>query len=652
MSAARPPSPLSHLRHGVSAGLCGGSVAGAGEALFVLSASRPAEYQALLWGALLYGLAGAGLGLVCGVISVVADRVLGSRLDEAGRLWALVFVGVALALGSATVEPLVEALWNAREDVPGIVFGCVAAALAFAGGGALWLTERLVTRTPLRALLDVNGAAVAWGGGIVLAFLFSRAPAPGTPGTLAPHRPQAGLFAEKPQIILVVIDSLRADAIGAYGAPPSGASRGASPLLDAFAADAILFEQAIAAASSTRAAMASLLTSLSPSTHGCGAREPVLTDAVQTVAEVLRANGYATGGLPNSAHVAGSRGFDQGFDWFPFTPDHPLGASESTSALTLYRAGRLLWERYEAGGGRVERAYAPAEVQLARARAYIDANAPDRYFLLVHLMEPHEPWFGHPATGRPYRRVDHPAPDPAEADALRALYAGEVAHVDAELGRFFAGLEEAGLYDEALIVVTADHGEELGDRGGWWHGTTLHDEQVRVPLLVKLPGQERAGTRIPWQVRQIDIAPTLVDSAGFGPEPSWQGVAIFDDRIDDHLVLLEPPPPVDDPDEPWIRPTWAVHPASRDALSELEGAGWRMQSLRTRGRKLIETRSGGDAATVAAYELLADPDERVDVAEQAPWVRPARRNLEAWADALRAARVEMEAGPADPADPK
>jgi hypothetical protein len=189
--------------------------------------------------------------------------------------------------------------------------------------------------------------------------------------------------------------------------------------------------------------------------------------------------------------------------------------------------------------------------------------------------------------------------------------------------------------DDAIIVVTADHGEEFFEHGGWWHGTTPYEEQIRVPLLVKLAGGARAGSRVPGQVRQVDLAPTLVDLAGFEKHPSWQGDDLFTDSFDADL-LLSTPPPVEPPDEgaplapdgtptapgaapPWVAPDWSNHPASRDALSEQDYEGYDLQSLRRRGKKMIQALRvpAGNArnqAPVQYYDLVADPLEASNLA--------------------------------------
>jgi arylsulfatase A-like enzyme len=657
MSKFERPTPLALVWYGVSGGLCGGSLVGVGEALYVLSSSKPAEYQALLYGAVLYGLIGAGMGVGLGVLLAIAGRWL--RIDAA-RGWVLSFFAIVSAFGFVILRYVLNKAWYAEEGVPLTTTLGIAAGLGVTSLIGIWLGSRLLARTPLRALPRPAGTVFTWGGGIVLAFLFSRAPAPGAVGQLAPHHPQDATFAQKPDVVLILIDTTRADALGVYGAPPD-----ASPSIDAFAKDAVVFDQHITSASWTRASTASLFSSLSPSSHATETKNAALPGMVVTLAELMQSHGYATGGLPNNANVTGAQGFDQGFDWFPYEPEYPLGASESTYALSMYSVARKAWAHVDKKK-RVEDYYMPAEKQFAKAEKFIDANGKDRFFLFVHLMEPHDPYFTHPYNGEAYGRAEYPNPDPTLKDHLHDLYRGEVKHADEEVGKFLAELKAKGLYDDAMVIVTADHGEEFFEHGGFWHGTTLYDEQIHVPLIVKLPHNERAGTRVPWQVRQIDVAPTIAEMAGFEPDQTWQGTNLFDDHFDEDLARMSPPPPDDDPADAtagatapaWVAPTWANHPGSREALSEQDFEGYLLKSLRADGHKVIEARRlpAGNPRKMpdqSAFDLMADPSEQQNLAtgDHVPeWKGAMNARLQTLVDDKMSKRVQAEGSAESSAD--
>jgi arylsulfatase A-like enzyme len=146
-------------------------------------------------------------------------------------------------------------------------------------------------------------------------------------------------------------------------------------------------------------------------------------------------------------------------------------------------------------------------------------------------MDPHDPYYEHPYNGVGYSRAAHIKPDPSEADRLRKLYDGEITFWDEHFGKLVSELKRRGLYDALTIVVTADHGEEFMEHGGFWHGTSLYDEQLHVPLFVKLPRRERAGTSIAHWVELVDVMPTLLGLSKLKIPAGVQGVDLFRGKL-------------------------------------------------------------------------------------------------------------------------
>jgi arylsulfatase A-like enzyme len=585
----------------------------------VLSTVTPSEYQALAYAWVLYGVIGVSVGFAVGTAAAAAPS---GWADEA-RAWRAAFFPVIFALGVVISKYVVNKAVYAEQGVPAPALAGLVGGFAVVCLVGWWLVGNLLTKTPLRAVPTPRGTVLTWGLGLAVCAMLAVAPAPAATGSMTPERAQGPEFAQKPDVILIMVDTLRADATSVYGAPDE-----TTPNLAKFAADAVVFDQFVTSASWTRASTASLLSGVMPATHTCETKDSALPESVETLAEVMSRGGYVTGGVPNNANVTAAQGFGQGFDWFPYEPEYPLMASESTYALSMYSVVRKLWTKVDKKK-RVEAYYQPAEKQFTRARAFLDANQDRRAFLFVHLMEPHDPYFTHPWTGEAYGRAEHPNPEPALESKLRALYAGEVHHADEQIGAFLEGLKAAGRYDGAVIMITADHGEEFLEHGGWWHGTTLYDEQIHVPLLLKLPGNTRAGVRVPWQVRQVDIAATIADLAGIAPSGEWAGRDLFD-RMDEHLALLQPPPPPEpDPAAPpaaapraapaFTAPDWTRHPASADALSQQDFEGYRLQSVRSGGRKVITAErvpvgNPRKQPPVQCFDLRADPGEKADQA--------------------------------------
>lgn len=315
---------------------------------------------------------------------------------------------------------------------------------------------------------------------------------------------------ERPSsVVMVVVDTLRADR---FGARRDGESL--TPFLDALAESSTVFHNAYSTSPWTSPAVASLFTSRYPSQHGVHDFGSVLPGDEETLAEILAARGVEAGGFSSNPLVGRSRGFEQGFGFF-----RAVGA--------------------DAGGpaARTERAIDAAR----RAIRWVDDRATPTaqpFFLYLHVMDPHSPY----APDRHARaRVfgDGPQPDPdAVNEAMRhhlteeipeptrravvGLYDAEVSSTDAALEHFFSALTERGRLDDAVVVVTADHGEELWDHGMFGHHHSLHAEVLRVPLLVRLPGQS-ARRDVREAVSLLDVAPTLLELLGLDVPAHFEG---------------------------------------------------------------------------------------------------------------------------------
>jgi arylsulfatase A-like enzyme len=287
----------------------------------------------------------------------------------------------------------------------------------------------------------------------------------------------------RPPVILISIDTLRADHLPAYG------YRGVeTPNLDRFAADAITFERAFAHAPLTLPSHASIMTGLLPPEHGVRDNAGYRLDpSTPTIASVLRANGYATGAAVSAWVLRAPTNVGAGFEAYDDRVDLVDGAPSGM----LQRRGSET-----------------ASIATTWIRAH--SAAPFLYFL--HLFEPHTPY-----------------EPPADLSLRYATpYDGEIAAVDAILGQFLDALRRDALYDAALIIVLSDHGEGLGDHGEDEHGVLLYREALHVPLFVKLPRNARAGTRESRPVQLIDVLPTILSATGVEPPTNAHGVTLLD----------------------------------------------------------------------------------------------------------------------------
>src|SRR5262249_50411593 len=237
------------------------------------------------------------------------------------------------------------------------------------------------------------------------------------------------------------------------------------------------------------------------------------------------------------------------------------------------------------------------------------------------------PYVDHPLDGSGYGRAGTPNPGADLAPALSKAYDGDVGYLDAQIGRLVDELRHHGLYDDALIVVTSDHGEELHAHGGGWRGATLSAEQLRVPLIVKPPGGRPGGARtVDALVTSLDVAPTIIRAAGLVPPDVMQGRALAVDGT---------------PPSPERESVYAQQTTSEGEL----------RAVRTRAWKLVATRPASPAgpASEALYDLIRDPAESTDVAVAHPVEREelraalGRGTLEARAQAGKCAQADVDA---------
>ncbi len=315
------------------------------------------------------------------------------------------------------------------------------------------------------------------------------------PDVIVPQQRSGAQPSQRPHIFIYLIDTLRADALGIYGA-----ERPTSPEIDRFAADAVVFDHAWSASAWTLPATASVLTGVYPSRHGRtrGSVRGQGDNPPPTLAERLGGAGYDTLAV-SQTYIAGSAyGLDRGFETFYL--NDVLGHWTRDS-------GNIRWFLWRHLLGRT-------------------AEDPP-LFAYAHTVAPHAPYIPRgddarfaaqspgalsPRQYQPHMFMEHGfGTDRKETARLRALYDGEILYADRQFGAFIELLKYLDLYDNSMIVLLSDHGEEFFEHGGFDHSRTLFQELLHVPLVVKLPGGQHAGTRIAQRVSTLDIVPTILD---------------------------------------------------------------------------------------------------------------------------------------------
>ncbi len=329
-------------------------------------------------------------------------------------------------------------------------------------------------------------------------------------------------------LVLVTLDTLRADRLPAYGYAGI-----ATPALDAIAREGVRFDHAATTVPFTLPAHSSILTGVYPPRHGV--RENVgyvLPEGVPTLAERLAAAGYATGGFVSAFVLDGRWGIGRGFDHY--FDDFDPAALEGANLASAQRDG--------------------AETTAA-AIAWLEARPTDKpFFLWLHLYDPHDPYT---------------PPEPFASRYPGRPYEAEIAYTDELVGRLAAALETRGLLDTTAVVVTGDHGEGLGDHGEQFHGFFVYDTTVRVPLLLRLPKAELAGRVVETAVSHVDLVPTFLELAGLPPATDLDGRSLVA-----QAAAAEPDP------------TRAVY---SESLYPLLHYGWApLRALRRGDRKYIQ----------------------------------------------------------------
>lgn len=384
---------------------------------------------------------------------------------------------------------------------------------------------------------------------------------------------------KKPAVLLVIIDTLPAGHSSAYGY-----ERATTAQIERLATDGILYQHAIAPSPWTLPSIAGILTGAYPSRHKAGLhldpptqvdrRLSKMDDAAigVTLAEMFKSHGYLTAGVFNNPFVHPEYGLDRGFDTYDYFGGDNLqirNAFDTTSA----------------------------------AIKWLDENGGQPFFLVVHYFDPHLAYNPPIDFATPYIPLGTTGdqilfnPDlnairagtlqipPAQRELAKALYDGELAAVDAELARLMKYLRDGGIYDRLMVVITADHGEEFWEHGGFEHGHSLHREVIEVPLVIKYPAKDYAGQTVKEYVSLLDLMPTIAEFLGWPLPAEMDGVSLFP-----RGGRLEPEPHV--------------------VVSENMHYGPQLQTFYSQGFKLIVNRENG---AITIYDLNADPGETKDV---------------------------------------
>lgn len=300
--------------------------------------------------------------------------------------------------------------------------------------------------------------------------------------------PPLGAAADPPSVVLITLDTVRADRMGFLGS-----TRGLTPQLDALARQGVVFEHSYSQAPLTPVSHATILTGTYPRFHGVrdfGARLP---DSLPYLAAIFRARGYRTAAFVSSIILDPQNGFAPGFE----------------RGFEVYDAGFHRARRGEPRNGSIQRR---GEETVAHALKWLQKNRQGPVFLWVHIWDAHDPY---------------DPPSPFKERFASAPYDGCVAYVDTVVGKLLAGVRSAGLYENSLIAVMSDHGESLGEHDENTHGVFLYDSTIRVPLAIKFPKGRSAAERVSARANLADVAPTVLDAVRVPIPAAMQGESLL-----------------------------------------------------------------------------------------------------------------------------
>jgi arylsulfatase A-like enzyme/tetratricopeptide (TPR) repeat protein len=374
-----------------------------------------------------------------------------------------------------------------------------------------------------------------------------------TPAAL--ERRWARLGAARPNVVLVTLDTTRADHLGCYGYPQA-----TTPNLDALARHGVVFAHASSVAPLTLPAHSTILTGMQPTFHGVRVNgSTALGQSQDTLAEVLSAKGYQTGAFVGAFVLDGRWGLNQGFDHYDDRFD--LKKYKHLDLAAVQRPGNEVMDA---------------------ALAWLESHKQGPFFAWIHLYDAHSPY-----------EPPEPLLSRYQGRGPAGLYDGEIAFADAQIGRLVSWLRAAAIDQKTVLVIVGDHGEGLGSHGEGTHGYFVYDYATRVPFLVVTPFEELRGIRIDSQVSSVDLFPTVLGLAGIGDGPKVQGRSLLP-------VLFHPQAPVESY-------------AYAESMTPNLQFGWgALHSLRSTRYKLIQ------APRPELYDLRADPGEETNVFDRNP----------------------------------
>lgn len=556
--------------------------------------------------------------LAAGVVGAVLLRVargISPALFRTG-VWLTLLTWVAVVFGHVTTSRVGSVLTIRRIPVMKDILTIVTAAgltYAVLYGLATLLVRQAVRKRTVRWLL---AGALLWAAAVAVTVVAETRPE--LPGKVAPTT------AEKPNVLLIVLDTVRADHLGCYGY-----HRETTPNIDEFATGARVYRNVLCPSPWTLPTHASFFTGLPGSAHGVRHTHQMLDARFDTLAEKLRDAGYQTVGLSSNEIVDHSRSFDQGFEFYEIPV---LGRTGHRARMVAELLVQVLFHHRDSAAGAMHQ----------RLRHWFEnVYRPDKpFFLFLNYIEPHAPYvpashvleWTTPDVAAKWEHRDHQdmmhaytlarlaSLSSKDIGELEALYDEEIRFTDRKVGELLDFLHTNGLDENALIIVTSDHGEHFGEHHKMGHQYSLYEPLVRVPLIVRMKGTFTPGEdhRL---VQSQDVYPTILESAGV----AWERTPAHNCES---LLRTQT-----SPERRGIAEHLSPSPgrvgtySGRFPILDFDSLLRKLRAVQVGHMKLIQP-SEGEAEL---YDLDADPFEAHDLANERPDdVRRLRKQLTDW----------------------
>ncbi len=532
MSTKLSNSIIDSLSASIIGGIVGLGFFGLAESIQLTISHNLSKLVLPFYGMLYYGILGLLLGLIVGVLSIIISRLLGITPAKDKLFGVSASLGISCSIGYfalLVLNKVYGAMASMIIEIPAfILISAISFVIVYKIAIMVFSLLNRLTGYPAAVLFSLYLAVF-----IIASVLLLT-----TPKLVSSLEiDKEDLLSTEPKetnVIVCVLDCLRHDFVSVYGADI------ATPTIEEIAREGITYQDVYANSNWTKPATVSLLTSAWPDVHNVLWYNASMPDELITLPEVLADNNYTTAGFSTNPHVQTETGFDQGFDDFYYLKGKMTAVPYDREAPQLRLLKLLLPElismfpRLQA----FKSMFSNAKVTTDMVIRWLKMSGKTPFFLYLHYMDSHSPYHDHPYKGERVIPYIHGHSE-EDVDRFVRLYKEEIEFFDKHFAKLIKFLKSEGIYDNTMIVFTADHGEEFFEHYLWEHGSSMYDEVLHIPLIIKAPRIEKEGAIDSSLVAQIDIAPTILDLMDIRIPQAWFGESLVDRDSSRNFVISQ-----------------------------------------------------------------------------------------------------------------